>query len=112
MTRGAHLSILLVVSLGACGSYVRSPSTSDVAMVPSVAGVSAALPPPSTPHANAAATRVTYRADLDSAVRAAIDRDLPAWVRRYESLHAHPELSLAEHATASLVATALGEAGY
>ena len=69
--------------------------------------------PVAVPHAAVRAPApAAYRADLDPAIRAWIDRTLAAWVRRYEDLHAHPELSLAEHATAAMVAAELGRAGY
>lgn len=67
--------------------------------------------PASADRAPAVAPAV-YRADLDPAVRAWVDRTLPSWVKRYEDLHAHPELSLAEHATSAMVAAELGRAGF
>ncbi len=103
MRRSALVSIAVLLTLVAgCRAAVRGPAVTTTAIshatkhrAPDVASAPAA-----------------YRADLDPAVRAWIDRTLPSWVDRYEHLHAHPELSLAEHATSALVAAELGRAGY
>jgi hippurate hydrolase len=62
--------------------------------------------------ASAADLRVVYRADLEAAVTRWVDEHLADLVATYKRLHANPELSLREHATAALVATTLGAAGY
>jgi hippurate hydrolase len=76
---------------------------------PRAAVASTAAADPSEPSRVAPAP---YRGDLDPLVRAWVQRTLPSWLRRYEDLHAHPELSLAEHATAAMVAEELERAGY
>ncbi len=110
VTLPARLGILVVMSMG-CRAYVRSPGAVDVASTPVLAPAGVTVPASVSP-STGTAVPVTYRGDLDGALRAAIDRDLPAWVRRYEELHAHPELSLDEHRTAALVASELARAGY
>jgi amidohydrolase len=97
--RPALVAVAVLLTLGAdCraadGEPVGAP-TIDTARDPVALSVAAA-----------------YRADLDPVVRAWVDRTLPSWVQRYEDLHAHPELSLAEHTTAAMVAAELGRAGY
>ncbi len=93
MFRCAFVPIAVALTLGAA---CRAPVRTDATIAPAVA----------------APVPAAYRADLDPAVRAWVDRTLPAWVQRYQELHAHPELSLAEHATAAMVAAELGRAGY
>lgn len=99
MSRPALVAVAVLLTLGAgCRASVREPARpapADAARDP----IAAAWP-------------AAYRSDLDPAVRAWVDRTLPSWVRRYEDLHAHPELSLAEHGTAAMVAVELGRAGY
>ncbi len=102
--RGLQLGLVVVLALG-CHRYVERPSPATPAPVVAAA-------PASAPVAGIPAMAVDYRADLDPAVRAWIDRHQMEWQRTYEHLHAHPELSLGEHATAALVASALGRAGY
>jgi len=109
MHRRALVAVLLVAGLAGCHAVVPQP---DGASAPVGGRAPAARPPMAAPPATGALPRVAYRADLDADVRSWIDRHLPDWQRRYEELHAHPELSLAEHATAALVAAELGRAGY
>jgi|GEM_PF-6044472 len=58
----------------------------------------------------AALTGVSSAAD-DQAVRQWVAPRLDAWVEVYEQLHAHPELSLLEQASAAFIAQRLGAAG-
>ena len=102
MTRVVWLVIVLVVVSAGCRASVPMAGAS----------ASAARAPVVAPGDAGARVRVAYRSDLDPAVLAAVDRELPAWVRRYQGLHAEPELSLAEQRTAALVAGELERAGY
>ncbi len=102
--------VIVIIGVG-CRAYVRSPEANGVEAPRSA--VTTSPPASRVPAAGTEpAVQVVYRADLDGAVRAAIDRDLPEWRRRYETLHASPELSLAEERTAAAVASELERAGY
>jgi amidohydrolase len=104
---GNAFAILMFAGLGAgCRAYVDRGS---LAPEPAPA---AAAPAALRPATSAGSPPVAYRPDVDGAVQAWIDRHLQNWVRAYERLHARPELSLAEHATAEVVAAELGRAGY
>ncbi len=96
--------LMLVALTTGCRASLQVPSA--VAAPPPAPAAS--RPPPTSGEA----ARVVYRDDLDAAVRAALDRRLPEWVRRYEGFHARPELSLGEHGTADVVAGELTRAGY
>lgn len=98
------VAVVLTVAAG-CRAVVR-PEPEAAAGATTVAPAEASEP------ARVVAVPSTYRADLDPLVRAWLHRTLPSWVRRYEEVHAHPELSLAEHATAATVAAELERAGY
>ena len=95
MSRVAVVLVSLVVGLGSRAAVAPTAARSTTAPPPSSGGL---VP--------------IYRADLDPDVRTAIARQLPAWLATYRDLHAHPELSLAEHATAERTASALEGAGY
>lgn len=109
MTRPSRLAVAAVlVGVTACRAPLAprsAPLDGDRAAAPA---------PPAAPvtGASAGTARVAYRADLDPAVRDAVARRVPEWTRRYEALHAAPELSLAETRTAEGVAAALARAGY
>lgn len=60
----------------------------------------------------AAALAVRALPEDDTAVRGWLDEHLAGLVETYRHLHAHPELSLAEHETAAAVATQLRASGY
>ena len=56
--------------------------------------------------------RVDPKAEHDAALQRWLDTALPEWIASYRALHAQPELSLHEKATAARVARELGRAGY
>ena len=62
--------------------------------------------------AGAAPPRLDLRAGDDAAVVAWLDQHLESLLAFYRDLHAHPELSLAEHRTAAAVAARLRASGF
>ena len=102
---GAIVAVLLATTTGCRAELVR-PRAVDTGVV---AGAGRLERQDAEPHR---ASSVVYRVALDPAIRAAVARDLGDWTRRYEALHAAPELSLAETRTAAGVATELEAAGY
>ncbi|MHC4065715.1 MAG: hypothetical protein ACYSUI_14625, partial [Planctomycetota bacterium] len=56
--------------------------------------------------------KAEYRSEQDQAVSAWLTENLDGLVTTYKHLHAHPELSLAEHQTAALVAEEFTRCGY
>jgi amidohydrolase len=109
MTRVVRLAFVLVVAGTGCRASVHAPADDRAGGSPPVSPATLHAPAPSSA---GSALRVAYRVDLDDDLRKTIARELPGWVRRYEDLHVHPELALAEHATAALVAAELARAGY
>lgn len=104
--------VMLAVVLAATTSC-RAP----LGRGPAAIGTPAPVAVPATTDGRAQASpdsgvAVAYRSALDPAIRAAVDRDLDEWTRRYERLHAAPELSLGETRTAAGVAADLERAGY